>query len=263
MRCVTIGILFFLVSCKKNIEFSPHEVRVRSSQQNLNAKNIERLQQTKAPEQFRFIVTGDSQRFYEEQEKFVRAVNARDDISFVVINGDITDFGESKEFGWVADRISQLDVPFIGVIGNHDMLGNGKMVYNKMFGPDNFSFTFGGCKFVCLNTNSREHGFDGSLPDLDWLEQQLADAGNYRQVFVISHVPPFNVDFDSKLSRPFASLLANSGVHLSIHGHEHQYSLSQPYGDGVQYLVTGYMHQRHYVVVTVNNKGYELERVHY
>jgi Icc protein len=257
-------ILLSLCSCKKYIEFSPDEVRLDASEKNLNQKNIQKLESMPAKSAFKFVVTGDSQRFYEELESFVASINQRNDISFVVLNGDITDFGQNKEFKWVYERLSKLKVPFVGVIGNHDMLANGHVVFNEMFGPDNFSFYYSGCKFVCLNTNSREKGFDGSLPNLPWLKNQLADPSNYEAAFVISHVPPFNEDFDSSLSQAYASILAaNKKVGLSIHSHEHHYSLSRPYGDEVEYLVTGSMNERHYVVVSVNSKAYAFERVVY
>lgn len=144
------------------------------------------------------------------------------------------------------------------------MLANGHLVFNQMFGADNFSFDYGGCKFICLNTNSKEKGFDGTVPDIPWLKSQLSDLSYYQSAFVISHVPPFNNDFDSKLSEAYASALAESGkVHLSIHSHEHHYSVSRPYHDGVEYLVTGAAEKRHYTVISVNGEGYEIERVVY
>jgi Icc-related predicted phosphoesterase len=239
-------------------------MRLQASEKNLNAKNIRELQSLPPKESFKFIVTGDSQRFYEELEAFVASVNQRDDISFVVINGDLTDFGQDKEFKWINERLARLKIPYVAVIGNHDMLGNGHLIFNQMFGADNFSFDYSGCKFICLNTNSREKGFNGTVPDIPWLKRQLSDLSSYRNAFVISHVPPFNNDFDSKLSEPYAAALAESGkVHLSIHSHEHHYSVSKPYHDGLTYLVTGAVKKKHYALISVNGDDYEIERVEY
>jgi len=264
MRQALIILFLGLSSCKKYIQFSPVEVRLKASEKDLNAKNIQKLKALPEKESFKFIVTGDAQRFYEELDAFVASANQRKDVSFVVINGDVTDFGLNKEFKWVNERLARLNIPYVAVIGNHDMLANGHLVFNQMFGPDNYSFDYGGCKFICLNTNSRETGFDGTVPDISWLKNQLSDLSSYRNAFVISHVPPFNNDFDNKLSEAYASALAQSGkVHLSIHSHEHHYSVSHPYHDGVAYLVTGAVRKKHYAVISVNGEDYEIERVAY
>jgi hypothetical protein len=52
------------------------------------------------------------------------------------------------------------------------MLGNGLELYNDMYGPENFCFSFSGYKFIVLNSNSQEVGHNGSLPDTIWLKQE-------------------------------------------------------------------------------------------
>ena len=71
---------------------------------------------------------GDTQRTYDETEAFVYHANGRDDIDFVIHGGDYTEFGMTKEFGWAVERLNQLRVPYAGLIGNHDTLGNGHEV---------------------------------------------------------------------------------------------------------------------------------------
>jgi 3',5'-cyclic-AMP phosphodiesterase len=253
-----------LVSCKKYIQFSPNEVRLDESERNLNQKNIQKLESVAVKDSFKFIVIGDSQRFYDELDDFAAAINQRNDISFVVLNGDITDFGLNKEFKWIASGLKQLKVPYISVIGNHDMLANGSLVYKEMFGPENFSFQFSHCKFICLNSNSREKGFDGSLPNLNWLKSECSNVSNYQNVFVLSHVPPFHEDFDKSLSESFANTLTESQkVRLSIHGHDHTYAVKYPYGQDVEYLVTGSINKRIYTVISVRHGDYEIEKVEY
>lgn len=45
---------------------------------------------------------GDSLRWYNEAEDFVTVLNKRNDVDFVIHGGDISDFGLTKEFMWVA-----------------------------------------------------------------------------------------------------------------------------------------------------------------
>lgn len=257
-------LLLCLVSCKKYIQFSLNEVRLDDSEKKLNQKNILKLQSATPKPSFKFIVIGDSQRFYEELDDFVANVNQRNDIAFVVLNGDITDFGLNKEYKWISRELAKLKSPYVAVIGNHDMLANGSKVYQEMFGPENFSFDYGQHKFICLNSNSRERGFDGSLPGLNWLEAELADLSKYQNAFVLSHVAPFHEDFDKTLAKPYHSLLVGTQkIRLSIHGHDHNYSVGYPYGPGLEYLVAGSVSKHSYVVVSVSNEDYEIERVEY
>ncbi len=257
-------LLFFLQSCKKLLQYHPNEVRLEERDRNLNAKSIARLFAQPKKQSFRFAVTGDSQRFYDDLAALVEKVNTYDDISFLVLNGDITDFGLNREYKWVSRELQKLQVPFIGVIGNHDMLANGRLIYQQMFGPENFSFEYNGYKFIALNSNSREVGYNGSIPDTSWLREEVAEQNSQFQpgIFVFSHVPPTNEDFDPRLSAAYSSILTNSArVLFSIHGHQHGYSLAQPYGPPVQYLGAGSLHKRSFAIINVTPDSTHAEQV--
>lgn len=252
--CVLLG------SCKY-VMYHPDEVRPNEKQ--LNARNIEKLQSLPFKNSFRFILVGDTQRFYEELDDFVNHVNSLNDISFILFNGDMVDFGLNKEFNWIAERLGRLQVPYIVAMGNHDMLANGELIFHEMFGPDNFSFEYNGSKFICLNTNCRERGMDGSIPNISWLQTELADTTK-RNVFILSHVPPFSADFDKNLEPIFTSLISsNPKTRLSMHGHEHNYSLSMPYNDGLEYLLVASGNKRNYALITLTGTEYSIEQKFY
>ncbi|HYH14625.1 MAG TPA: metallophosphoesterase family protein, partial [Flavisolibacter sp.] len=129
MKCwkgIVAVTLLSLMSCKDLFQYSPKEVRLEEEEQNINLKNIPKIEALPKKDTLKFILIGDTQRFYDETADFVTAANQRNDISFVVLAGDISDFGLSKEFKWVHRELKQLKVPYIGVIGNHDMLSNGR-----------------------------------------------------------------------------------------------------------------------------------------
>lgn len=261
---IAVLVLLGMTACEKYVQYSPSEVRLQAHERDLNEKNISRLQQLPARDTFRFALTGDSQRFYDELEDFVAHVNRRGDISLVLLNGDITDFGQNREYQWVARILNRLQPPFIGIIGNHDMLGNGLQVYRQMFGPDNFSFNAGGNRFVCLNTNSREKNYDGSIPDLNWLSRQVADTAHCRNLFVVSHIGPSSPDFDQRMTTGFAQSIAGCPkARMSLHSHSHNFSFEQPFGDGIGYLTSSSYNKRRYVLVTVINEEVQYENVDY
>ena len=254
---LTASLLF---SCKK---FMYHPEEVRPNAKNLNAINIQKLETLTPKTSYKFIMTGDTQGFYDEMEDFVSQVNGMNDISFVLLNGDLVDYGWNNEFNWAADKLKKLRVPFITAIGNHDMLGNGRKIYQQMFGVENFTFNYGTSRFICLNTNSRETGYDGTIPDVNWLTNELKDT-TPRNIFILSHVPPFSDDFLRSNEYGYRVLLrSNPHTRLCLHGHEHKYHLEKPYGDGLEYLVAGSGEERNYALITVNGTEYSIEEKFY
>lgn len=250
-----------LVSCKQFV-FHPNEIK--PDEKDLNQKNIQRIAALDAKPDFNFILLGDTQRFYEDLEDFVRHVNGIDTVAFILLSGDLVDFGLNREYNWVASKLKDLNKPYVAVIGNHDMVANGRKIFHEMFGPDNFTFSYGSSKFICINTNSREFDYNGLVPDIGWLSQQLNEADGYTNIFVLSHVPPYSVDFDRNLEQPFTSLLsAQQKTRISLHGHEHNYHLSYPYPGGLPYLVAAAANDRSYVMISVKGEQFSITEKFY
>lgn len=244
-------------------EYHPYEVRVPDDEKNTNAKAIKRIQENETPnDTIRVILMGDTQRFYDEVEDFVTSAN-KERADFVLLDGDISDFGINKEFHWIHDIMSHLNKPYVAVIGNHDLSGNGEKVFEERYGPLNASFITKNFKFILLNTNSREYEFNGRVPDIGWLQQELNGTGFERAV-VVSHVPPYTDDFDSELEHAYASALSQSGkVNLSLHGHTHHYENTIHYDDGVRYLVSTSMDDRMYLHITLVNDQYTIREIYF
>lgn len=250
-----------LVSCEQFL-FHPNEIRPDETA--LNSRNIEKISKLQAKSAFKFILIGDTQRFYDEFDDFIAHVNSLNDISFVLLNGDLVDFGLNKEYNWIAEQLKNLKIPYVAAMGNHDMLGNGRKIFHKMFGPENFSFSYSGNKFICLNTNSRETGFDGKVPDTSWLKQELSRDSGSINMFILSHIPPFNADFDKALEPAFAGLLASQPkLRISLHGHEHRFRLLHPYPDSITYVVAGATNQRNYALVEVEGENFTITEMYY
>jgi Icc protein len=258
---VSLAILSgFLFSCEL-FEYHPYDSDVNYS--NLNGKAIERIiSETGVSDTVTVIAIGDTQRFYDETQAFVKSANQHK-ADFVLVNGDITDFGLKDEFYWVHDILKKLTMPYVAVIGNHDTLSNGKEVFLKMYGPLNDSFIINGFKFILLNSNSREYNFDGKVPDIQFLNQQLS-TDNFDRAIVASHIPPMDGDFDPKLTGPYGSALANSGkVTLSLHAHQHSYSEGHLKENPTPFVVTTSMDQKMYVIFRFFGDQFTLEKIYY
>ncbi|TLV04064.1 metallophosphoesterase [Dyadobacter luticola] len=258
------GVAIFCSSCDSLILYNPNEVIFDKDERNLNAKNIERIQQIPITDTLQFILMGDTQRWYDESADFVKSANNQKDVAFVIHAGDISDFGIGQELKWVNDIMKKLKYPYVTVIGNHDIVANGPANYRKMYGPMNYSFEYGNNKFVFINTNSREYAFDGSVPDIAWLKSQLADNPSNKNIIVIGHVPPYDGDFDKNLEKDFADLLgSNPNVNMSLYGHKHSFNDGEFYNDGVHYFVTTNVGARGYMMVKVWKGGYKVDRIEF
>ena len=253
-----------LLSACNNIEYSPNQRFDRDSPQNLNAKNLKRLLEAPADDTIRFVLSGDSQREYISSEKFVRTVNGLKGIDFVVLAGDISDFGLLREMEWVNEIFSKLNVPYIGVIGNHDLVANGERVFKRMFGELNFSFVYQGVKFVCHNTNSREVAFNGSVPDMPWLKGQMAPQEGVNAYITVAHVPPENGDFDNALAEEYINVINGSPNTLAaLFAHTHSHYIFHPGAGDIPYIVTNALENREFVLVEIINGKLTYENIQY
>lgn len=246
-----LTILPLLTSCDQ-FEFSPNQSFDHSSPSNLNAQNLARLRQNEEGDTVTVIFAGDTQRWYDEQERFVKKVNSLENVDLVLLAGDISDFGLLQEFKWVHKRLSALRVPYFGVIGNHDMVASGRQIFRQMFGPLNYSLVYGGIKFIAHNTNGLEAPGE-PIPDIGWLAHELQNTENADYLITVSHVPPFNaVEFGTESVKPYTDLLQNTpNLLLSLHGHVHQHQDFYPFGDKVHYMTSFSFGQSAFVLLQI------------
>jgi 3',5'-cyclic AMP phosphodiesterase CpdA len=247
-----------LVAC---LEYSPHALPTDPSERDLNRKAIERLLATAPIAPLTFAVVGDTQRSFDEAEDAVESIGAREDVQFVVQVGDFTNVGLHLEYQLMKEVFSRLRVPWLVVIGNHDHFGNGAEIYGAMFGRENFAFTLGRVRLVFYDSNSVSHDFDGTVPDLAWLEAALAPGPDHDRTLAFSHIAPGGGPlFDDALTAPLLALLAASGVDLSLHGHAHRYDAFDQ--EGVRIVVADSVDHRSWVIVRQRPDGaFDFERV--
>jgi 3',5'-cyclic-AMP phosphodiesterase len=246
-------LLLFLVltGCSDAFEYSPNQISDNDSPTDLNRKNLLKLGKENSDDTITIVFAGDSQQFYEELDFFVKKVNTIDNADFILIAGDISDFGLLQEFEWIAERLRKLRQPYLGVIGNHDVVSNGEEVFKKMFGPLNFSFVYDSVKFVFHNTNSREY-LSSNVPDLEWLKSEFLPGDAVKHFVGVSHVPPFSGDFISVLESEYTSMLKSTpGFLLSLHGHIHEHTDGYPYEDGIRYITSYAFKQRSLVLLKI------------
>jgi Icc protein len=255
-------VLILNASCGK-MEYSPNQKFDNNTPSNINAQNIKHILSDNGDDTIRFVLSGDSQRAYDDLGPFINKVNATPGIDFVILNGDISDFGLLQEFKWIERYYSKLNVPYLAVIGNHDHSANGVYVYQRMYSEKlDFSFTYKGIKFVCHNTNSREYNFNGTVPDLNFLRTEFQHEAGVNGYFAIAHVPPTSGDFDSKLFDEYGKILTDNGkVFAVLNAHIDKESIKYPYTPNLPVITTNSLYNRHFLIVEVVNNNFKFYEV--
>lgn len=240
---ITILFSFFLLASCQFMQYNENQIVLKDDETNLNQKSIQKIQELcNQKDTLKFVITGDNQGFYDAIEDFVKKVNSMD-VDFVMICGDLTNYGIEKEFKLSHRELKKLKCPYVAVLGNHDMVANGENFFQKMYGALDFSFKVGQTKFIGINTNSREYEFTGHIPNISWLEKQVTET-TCDNILIFGHVEPWSEDFDNKLEVDFIETMKKSEkVVAGFFGHTHTYSVSQHYleshQDSTYYVVIG------------------------
>ena len=262
-KIVGLSLTWFLFACDM-IEYHPYDGQLSSdASRNINATNIALIEPACAgKDTIRFILMGDTQVSYDETEDFVTHVNQLEGIDFVIHGGDYTEYGLTREFEWNDAILSELEIPYVGLIGNHDILANGEEVYKEMFGEVNFSFIANDVKFVCLNTNALEYDDASNVPDFDYIQQEIADSTSHKRTIVVMHAPPAEEQFNADVEDLFEETITQfPSLLCCLHAHNHQVSAVDIFDDGIIYYGCANIAKRKYHLFTLTPDGYTYEVV--
>lgn len=257
---LTIFLVIVLFSNCNKFEYHPYDVNI-SGQTNVNAENIKQILQTcDGKDTLRVVFTGDTQGWFDDTKDLIASVNNLEKVDFVVHGGDVSDYGMTKEFMLQRDILNTFKVPYVVLLGNHDCLGTGKDVYNKIFGQENFNFIVSGVNFVCINTNALEFDYSNPIPDFDFLENQIADSAKYQRTIINMHAKPYNEQFNNNVAKVFEYYVTRfKGLLFCTCAHSHNTAQEDIYGDGVMYYTCACANNRQYNLITITPNGYEFQ----
>lgn len=261
------SVIFFLVtaacfgSCDPWFAYSPFEGHLSEAYHGTTEKNLALINalDTDDSRPFKIAVLSDPHYHYSKLYDAVAHINAQDDFAFAVVVGDLSENGLKQEFVYFYDAMSKLRIPYLTVIGNHDYLSNGEIIYSQMFGPYNYSFVFNKVKFVFFDNNTIESLKE---PDMNWFDAQVSSNEGYNHVIPVSHIPPYDQQMKNHY-RAFHQMLVDNDIDLSVHGHRHDWSMEEVYGDGVDYLTVSSPQKRAYTEVSINDMAIGIKRIEY
>ncbi|MBQ6286197.1 MAG: PQQ-binding-like beta-propeller repeat protein [Bacteroidales bacterium] len=148
----------------------------------------------------------------------VKDVNAQEGLDFVLIGGDLTDFGSDDEIAFVKKMLDSLEYDYHVVAGNHDAKWSesGCNTFREVFGYDHFDFTVKGWRFLGCNCGPDMRMAPALLPreSMEW----LGSLEPYEKTIFINHYPQ-----DSSVLNYFdvTRELKRLGTRFVIGGHWH------------------------------------------
>lgn len=254
-----------LVNSCNMFDIHPYAGKI-DGKKNINQENITKIEQDFAlRDTIRYAFISDSQRWHDELDDFVKIVNTRNDIDFIIHGGDISDFGLTKEFLWQRDILAKLKQPYVALLGNHDCLANGEEIFEQVFGKANYSFIAGKTKFLCLNTNALESDYSTPVPDFSFIEsERQIDIGRFDQTVVVMHARPTSDQFNNNVASVFQySIKQYPNLLYCSNGHDHIYQEEDIFNDGIIYHGTPNIGKRQFLIFTITKDHYTYELVSY
>jgi len=164
---------------------------------------------------FSFVHASDSHIAPENVDRFRRFRRMTDSLgpAFVLMGGDLVRDAMSQSeanarayFDLFAAEAKSFRTPMWTIPGNHDHYGiirsrshadpanplYNRGMYRQYFGPDYYSFTYGGIHFIGLNTISRDDSAyygDVDSVQMEWLKRDLSHVPATMPIVTFNHIP--------------------------------------------------------------------------
>ncbi|MGB8358330.1 MAG: PQQ-binding-like beta-propeller repeat protein, partial [Bacteroidales bacterium] len=176
---------------------------------------------------FQFALVSDthigSEDADEDLVRTVNDINADDSLVFVIISGDVTEFGSDKELLLAKKILDGLNKPWYIIPGNHDTKWSesGGNSFRSIFGAETFAYRHNGYLFIGTNSGPNMRMGPGQVPreNIVWLDSLLSVPQNSKmKIISINHYP-----LDNGLNNWYELIdrLKRTDVQLALCGHGH------------------------------------------
>ena len=158
----------------------------------------------------------------DDLERTVKDINSQKDIAFVIVSGDVTEFGAHEELQTAKNILDKLTIPFYVIPGNHDSnwSESGNNDFLKIFGSETFSFDFNGYHFIGMASGPNMRMGPGQIPkeNVEFFKAEMVKLSKDKPVIFVNHYP-----LNDGLNNAFEVLnvLHRHNVKLLLCGHGH------------------------------------------
>ncbi len=159
----------------------------------------------------------------DDLRRTVLDLNQQQGIDFVILSGDVTEFGSDDELALAKQILDSLNLPLYVIPGNHDSnwSESGANSFRKVFGAETFFFEHKGIQFIGTTSGPNMRMSPGQVPreNLVWMDSVFqANPDQGKPLIAINHYP-----LDSSLNNWYENInrIKTRNVQLALCGHGH------------------------------------------
>ncbi|WP_433896035.1 PQQ-binding-like beta-propeller repeat protein [Sphingobacterium mizutaii] len=159
----------------------------------------------------------------DDLRRTVLDLNQQQGIDFVILSGDVTEFGSDEELALAKQILDSLNLPLYVIPGNHDSnwSESGANSFRKVFGAETFFFEHNGVQFIGTTSGPNMRMSPGQVPreNLVWMDSIFkANPDQDKPLIAINHYP-----LDSSLNNWYEIIdrIKTKNVQLALCGHGH------------------------------------------
>lgn len=159
----------------------------------------------------------------DDLRRTVLDLNQQQGIDFVILSGDVTEFGSDEELALAKQILDSLNLPLYVIPGNHDSnwSESGANSFRKVFGAETFFFEHKGIQFIGTTSGPNMRMSPGQVPreNLVWMDSVFkANPDQGKPLIAINHYP-----LDSSLNNWYENInrIKTRNVQLALCGHGH------------------------------------------
>lgn len=159
----------------------------------------------------------------DDLRRTVADLNKQQDLDFVILSGDVTEFGSDAELVLAKQILDSLRLPLYIIPGNHDSnwSESGANSFRKIFGGESFFFTHKGYQFIGTTSGPNMRMSPGQIPreNLVWLDSVFqANPDRSIPLISINHYP-----LDSSLNNWYELVdrIHGRNIQFALCGHGH------------------------------------------
>jgi predicted phosphohydrolase len=140
---------------------------------------------------------------------------------FVIITGDLVEWGTPEEQTLAYEFLTALEVPFYLVIGNHEWQYSASFIkqwkltdYSFNYGPDLF--------FIAFDTGANMNKITDQ--QVIWIENEMETHKDVKNIMCMFHAPPFDIGINRNFVQnrvEFFDLCGIYNVTACLFGHDH------------------------------------------
>lgn len=152
----------------------------------------------------------------------IEDINANPAVDFTILSGDVTEFGDTKEFYMLDEILKRFKKPYLLLPGNHDVnwSENGCTMFNKIFRASHFCYDWQGVRFIGCGAGPALRMGPPHIPreEVLWLDSVISATPVTQPVIFVNHFP-LNADLSN--CRGILQILKKRNTQVALAGHLH------------------------------------------